>query len=60
MNHEAHATLVAFNAIYNHIGTRDLVQEHLYLNIWLLRAEWTMLKANDDDSTKQEVGVEVS
>lgn len=39
MNFEAQATMVAFNVVCTYIDTRDLVQEHLAFNIWLLRVE---------------------
>jgi hypothetical protein len=37
INFEAHATIVAFNAICTHVGTRDLVQEYLAFRTWPLR-----------------------
>jgi hypothetical protein len=35
INFEAHVSIIAFNVVCTHIGTRDLVQEHLAFNTWL-------------------------
>jgi hypothetical protein len=44
INFEAEAAIVAFNTIYTHIRTRDLVQEFLTFKIWPLRVECEMSK----------------
>lgn len=57
MNFEAQATMVAFNVVCTYIDTRDLVQEHLAFNIWLLRVEWVMPEPKEDSQMKQEPGL---
>jgi hypothetical protein len=39
---EVQSSIISFNAVCTHIGTRDLVQEHLAFNTWSLRVEWDM------------------
>jgi hypothetical protein len=42
--------LVAFNVVCSYISSRDLVQEHIAFKVWLLAAEWEMLKSVEADS----------
>jgi hypothetical protein len=39
---EAQAALMAFNAVGNYIGMRDLLQEHLAFRVWPLVSRWEM------------------
>jgi hypothetical protein len=54
INFEAHATIVAFNAICTHVGTRDLVQEYLAFRTWPLRDECEMPKMSEKDASDVE------
>jgi hypothetical protein len=54
INFEAQVSIVAFNAMCTYIGTGDIVQEHLELNIWPLRAEWSMPEMIEKDASKAE------
>lgn len=56
-NFEAQASIIAFNVVCVHIGTRDLVQEHLAFNTRPLRAEWDMPEAKEEDASKIEPGL---
>jgi hypothetical protein len=40
-----------------HIGTRDLVQEHMVFNVWPLMAEWAMLRLAKGITLKEESGL---
>lgn len=33
MNNESQAALIAFNVVWNYIGTRNLMQEHMVFNV---------------------------
>jgi hypothetical protein len=57
MNSKAQDSLIAFNAFFTHIGTRDLVQEHLLFNIWPLAVEWTISELKKVSASKEELGL---
>jgi hypothetical protein len=44
LGNEVQACQMAFNTICTHIGTRDLVQEHIAFRVWPLANEWEMPK----------------
>jgi hypothetical protein len=54
INFEAQATIVAFNVVCTHIGTRDLVHEFLAFKTWLLVTEWDMSKMSKKDTLDAE------
>ena len=39
INDEAQAALVGFNAVWNYIGTKDLIQEYLAFTVWAHRTK---------------------
>jgi hypothetical protein len=49
--------MVAFNAVYTYVGTRDLVQEYLDFKTWPLRAEWEMPEMSEKDASTTEPGL---
>jgi hypothetical protein len=54
INFEAQATMVAFNVVYTHIGTRDLVQEYLAFKTWPLSVEWDIPNMTEKDASELE------
>jgi hypothetical protein len=54
MNFEAQESLIAFNVVCAHIGTRDLVQEHLAFNTWPLLVEWSTQELSKDSASETE------
>jgi hypothetical protein len=44
LGNEVQACRIAFNTVCTHIGTRDLVQEHIAYKVWPLASEWEMSK----------------
>jgi hypothetical protein len=57
INFEAQATIVAFNVVCTHIGTKDLVQEFLAFNTWPLTTKWEIPKMSKKDASDTEPGL---